>query len=319
MLRYFIRRLVLMIPILLAVMLIIFLIMKLTPGDPALIILGEGASAEAYEAVREELGLNDPIPVQFFNYLIRALQGDFGSSYKNSKPVLNEIASRLPTTLKLALITTLMTIIFGITLGILTALKQYSVFDITAVSLALIITAVPSFFAAILLIILFTLKLKWLPMVGLTTIKHYIMPSIALSSSYIAGMLRMTRSSMLEVMRQDYVRTAKAKGANKTQRVIHHQLRNALLPSVTILGIEFGQIVGGAIIVEQVFAIPGLGSLLISAVQGKDMPVVMGCVLFSSVAVSVGALLTDLAYTIIDPRLITHFSLTRRRKKVEYE
>ena len=212
MLRYIAKRLLLLIPVVLGVSLIIFLIMSLTPGDPAMLILGEGAPPEALEAVREELGLNDPLPLRYATYIIDALRGDLGESYRTGIPVINEILVRLPYTVALATISIVIAVIIGLPIGVITAVKQYSVADTTMLGISLLLTSMPGFFLAMMLMLIFSLNLGWFPTVFEDNLASYILPSIASASSTTAALLRMTRSTMLEVIRQDYIRTAHAKG-----------------------------------------------------------------------------------------------------------
>ncbi|MEA4919491.1 MAG: ABC transporter permease [Clostridiaceae bacterium] len=317
MLRYIGKRLILMIPVLLGVSLIIFSIMAMTPGDPAMMILGEGAPADALEAKRDELGLNDPFVLRYINYLKDAITGDFGESYRTGIKVFDEIKTRLPFTLRLATISIVTAVIIGLPIGVLSAVKQYSLIDATTLAISLLVTSMPGFFLAMMLILVFSLKLGWLPSLGLDSPAAYIMPAIASASSTTASLLRMTRSTMLEVIRQDYIRTARAKGASEHTVIYGHALRNALLPVVTIIGVNFGQALGGSIVIEQVFAIPGLGQLMINSIRTKDTPMVMASVIFAAVIASFVNLIVDIVYSYIDPRLTSQFASSRKRKKVE--
>lgn len=314
MLKYIGKRILYMIPVILGVSLIIFSIMSLTPGDPAMMILGEGASAEALAAKRAELGLNDPLYVRYINYLADALRGDFGTSYRTGIPVFNEIMTRLPFTLMLATISIIVAVMIGIPIGVVSAVKQYSFIDTSTLALSLLVTSMPGFFLAMCLILLFSLKLNWLPSLGIESWKSFIMPAIASASSTTASILRMTRSTMLEVIRQDYIRTARAKGAGENAVIYRHALRNSLLPVVTIIGVNFGMALGGSIVIEQVFAIPGLGQLMINSIRTKDTPMVMASVIFAAVIASLVNLGVDLIYSFIDPRLVSQFSSSKRKK-----
>ncbi|MDL2327416.1 ABC transporter permease [Ruminococcaceae bacterium OttesenSCG-928-A11] len=315
MLKFIGKRLLLMIPVLIGVSFIIFSIMSLTPGDPAMLILGEGATPEALAAKRVELGLDKSFVERYLIYLFDAVRGDFGTSYRTGISVVQEIITRLPYTLTLASICIILAVIIGIPIGVLSAVKQYSVVDIGTLTVSLLLTSMPEFFTAMLLILLFSLKLGWLPLVGIESWKSWVMPVLAGSASTIAAILRMTRSSMLEVVRQDYIRTARAKGASERQVIFHHALRNSLLPVVTVIGVNFGVALGGSIVLEQVFSIPGLGLLMINAIRTKDTPMVMAAVLFAAIIASVVNLLVDITYTFIDPRLGAQYA-SRRRKKV---
>lgn len=308
------KRLLMIIPVILGVVFIIFFIMDFTPGDPAIMILGEGAKPEEYAALREEMGLNDNLLVRYARYIGNAIQGNFGESYRTKIPVFEEIRVRLPYTLNLAVVSTIIAVLIGIPIGVLSAVKQYSAADNVALGISLLLTSMPSFWFAMMCVLLFSLKLRWLPSLGVDSWKHFILPAIATSSSTLASTLRMTRSTMLEVIRQDYIRTARAKGAAERAIVFGHALRNALLPVITIVGVNFGHALGGAIVIEQVFAIPGLGQLMINAVRSKDIPMVTASILFASIIASLVNLLVDIVYTYVDPRLKSMYASPKAKK-----
>ncbi|MDP2816135.1 MAG: ABC transporter permease [Rectinemataceae bacterium] len=309
------KRLLLMIPVLMGVSFIIFAIMSLTPGDPATMILGEGAPKEALEAKRNELGLDKAFIVRYFDYLKNAVKGDFGVSYRTGIKVFDEIKTRLPYTLQLASISLILAVIIGIPIGVISAVKQYSIVDTAAIGISLLITSMPSFLLGMILIIVFSLKLGWLPMIGLSSLKHYILPAIATSSAIVVSLLRMTRTTMLEVIRQEYIKTARAKGAGELKVIYGHALRNALLPVVTLIGVDFGNALAGSIVVEQVFSIPGLGQLMVNSIRTKDTPMVMASVLAAAVFASFVILLLDLVYAYIDPRLKFQYKSAGKRTK----
>ena len=315
MLKYIGKRLLMMIPVIIGVVFIIYAIMELTPGDPVMMILGEGAPIEAQEALREEMGLNDPFFVRFVRYIVDALHGDLGESYTSGLPVFQEILTRMPYTLSLATLSICVAVIIGLPIGILSAVKRYSLTDNLTLAISLTVTSMPAFFLAMLLMMIFCIKLGWLPMMGLSSPKHYILPVIASASSTTASLMRMTRTTMLEVIRQDYIRTARAKGATERRVIYGHALRNALLPVVTIIGVNFGFALGGSIVLEQVFTIPGLGQLMINAIREKDTPVVMGAVMATAIFASLVNLLVDIIYTYIDPRLASKFTSVKRQVK----
>ena len=315
MLKYIGKRLLMMIPVIIGVVFIIYAIMELTPGDPVMMILGEGAPIEAPEALREEMGLNDPFFVRFVRYIVDALHGDLGESYTSGLPVFQEILTRMPYTLSLATLSICVAVIIGLPIGILSAVKRYSLTDNLTLAISLTVTSMPAFFLAMLLMMIFCIKLGWLPMMGLSSPKHYILPVIASASSTTASLMRMTRTTMLEVIRQDYIRTARAKGATERRVIYGHALRNALLPVVTIIGVNFGFALGGSIVLEQVFTIPGLGQLMINAIREKDTPVVMGAVMATAIFASLVNLLVDIIYTYIDPRLASEFTSVKRQVK----
>lgn len=307
MLKFIGKRLVMLIPVVFGISFIIFAIMSLTPGDPAQMKLGEGASLEAIDALRDKMGLNDPFFVRYIKYLAACLQGDFGTSYRTGLPVLEEIVTRFPVSLKMAFFGIGLSVLLGVPLGVLSAVKQYSVFDIFSLTFALLLTAIPAFFLGLLLLLVFSLYLGWLPATGADTWRNYILPTLTLGASATATITRLTRSSMLEVIRQDYVRTAKAKGAAPMRVIWKHVLRNAIMPVVTVAGMNFGIQLGGTVVIESVFAMPGMGSLMITAVRMKDIPVVTATVMFVAVAIGLANLVVDILYTYIDPRVRSQY------------
>ena len=314
MLRYIFRRLLMLIPVVLGVALFIFAVMDFTPGDPAVMILGEGATEAEYAALRASLGLNDPLLVRYARYIVNALKGDFGVSYRTQIPVFQEIAARLPYTAILAVVSTLLAVTIGLPVGVFSAVKQYSLSDNMALGCALLMTSMPTFWLAMMLVLYFSLKLKWLPAMGVQSWRHFILPAIANASATTASLTRMTRSTMLEVIRQDYIRTARAKGAKENTVIFGHALRNALLPVVTLIGVNFGAALSGTIVIEQVFAIPGLGQLMVNAIRTKDTPMIIASLLFTAIIASLVNLLVDILYAYIDPRLKAKFSVVKRKK-----
>ena len=307
--KYVIKRILLLIPILIGVSFIIFTIMSLKPGDPALIILGgEASSEEALEQVREELGLNDPFFVQYFNYMKGALTGDLGISYRNGSVVMDEIVARFPVTLTLATFSMLLVCLIGIPIGVISAVKQYSVVDMVSVVFALLLASMPSFWIGLMLILLFSVQLGWFPATGTASLINYVLPSITLAAVNMAVVTRMTRSTMLEVIRQDYVRTARAKGASEKRIIIRHCLKNAMIPVLTTVAIQFGKLIGGAVLVEAVFAMSGLGTLFVDAIRMNDTPLIMGAVMFLAIIFTIINLVIDLLYAAIDPRIKAQYS-----------
>ena len=310
MIRYILKRLLLMIPVLLGISLLIFSILEFSPGNPARIILGQSATQEAVDALYLKLGLDKPFAVRFFDYIFHAMTGDLGVSWRNSAPVSAEIALRIRPNIAIAFLGIAIAVLLGIPLGVISAVRQYSVFDITGQALAVILSALPNFLVGMVLMLYFALKLKWFPATfpaSGVTLKNYILPSVAVAASAVAGIMRMTRSSMLEVVRQDYIRTAKAKGASRWQIIMRHSLRNALLPVVTQIGMFFVGLLGGAVIIEQVFAISGLGMYIVNSVRFKDMPAVMGSVLLIAIIAGVLNLVVDVLYAYIDPRIKSQY------------
>lgn len=303
MLKYIGKRLLTMIPVILGLSFIIFMIMSFTPGDPAALILGEGATKQDIDALRDEMGLNDPVIVQYGRYIGNALRGDFGKSYITKLSVTEELKQRFPTTLKLAIGSVSIMVIIGIPIGVLSAVKQYSIIDNITLFTAMLLTSMPSFFFGLCVMLLFSLKLGWLPAMGVGSIKNFILPWFTCAAVYLAQLIRMTRSNMLEVIRADYIRTARAKGAAERTIVFKHALQNALLPIITIVGINFGSMLGGAVITESIFGLPGLGMMTITGIRMKDTPSVMAAILFVALMISILNLIVDIIYMIVDPRL----------------
>ncbi len=301
--RYIVRRLLLLIPVMLGVSFIVFTIMYFTPGDPAKILLGERAPAAEVAALRTQMGLDDPFLVQFFNFIKNAVQGDFGRSLVTKRPVAEELFARFPATIQLAGSAVLIAVAIGIPVGIISAIKQYSFFDGATMTLALVGVSMPNFWQGLMMILLFSVYLRWLPSSGYGTFSHLIMPAATLGTSSAALITRMTRSSMLEVVRQDYIRTARAKGLDEKVVINKHALKNALIPVVTVIGLQFGYLLGGAVLTETVFSWPGVGRMMVDAIRQKDFPVVQAGVLMLALAFSLVNLFVDILYAYIDPRI----------------
>ena len=312
MLKYIGKRLLWMLPVVLGISFILFTIMDLTPGDPARVILGEYASQEDVDALREEMGLNDNFFVRYGKYIVSAVTGDLGQSYRTGVPVVEEIAARFPVTLKIAVMAIFIAVFIGIPVGIISAVRQYSFADIVATMSALAFTSIPAFWLGLLLILLLSVQLHLLPAIGSDSWKHLIMPSVSLAAAQMATIMRMTRSTMLEVIRQDYIRTAKAKGAEPRRIIFHHAIKNALLPVITTVGLSISNLLGGALIIENVFGISGLGTLMVNSVKSKDAPMLIGSVMFAAVVAGLVNLSVDVLYTYIDPRIKAQF--VKRRK-----
>ncbi|MCD8103668.1 MAG: ABC transporter permease [Lachnospiraceae bacterium] len=304
MVKYITKRILIMIPTILFVIFIIFFILHFMPSSPGRIILGMNATEAEVEAVNDQLGYNDPILVQYVNYIKNALQLDFGDSYQYSKPVFRVLLPKFPVTLKLALLSMLVACVIGIPIGIVSAVKKYSLADTASTVIAMLFSSIPSFFFGVLMILLFSLKLKWLPSNGLGTWKNYIMPVLTLALPTAAYLSRLTRTTMIDTMKQDYVRTAKAKGCHPTRVIFCHALRNAMMPVVTQIGMSLAGLLGGAIITEQVFGLPGFGTVCLTAIQNKDTPVIMASVIFLSALFMLVILLMDIVYAFLDPRVM---------------
>lgn len=301
--RYVIKRLVMLIPVLIGVTFLVYFIISLSPGDTAAMLAGEDADAATIEALRHELGLDQPVIVQYARYMINLLQGDMGNSYKTGRPVTNMIVSCFPNTAKLAFWSILVAVGIALPIGIISATKQYSMFDNVGMVVALIGVATPNFWLGLMMIILFSLNLGWLPSGGNKGLSSYIMPAITLGTGDAALITRMTRSSMLEVIRADYIRTARAKGVPENKVVYQHALRNALIPVVTAIGLQFGSLLGGATLTETVFAWPGIGRSTVDSIKTKDTTQVLGNIIILTITFSCVNLLVDILYAFIDPRI----------------
>ncbi|MCL0061438.1 ABC transporter permease [Thermodesulfovibrionales bacterium] len=307
MLTYIIRRLGLMVFIMLGVSVITFSMIHLVPGDPAEVIAteryGEEITAETIEHVRRELGLDQPVYVQYTRWLINVLQGDLGYSFRTDRPVLDEILTRLPATLQLALAGMLVALIIAIPVGIVSAARQYSAVDNISMFGALLGVSMPNFWLGLLLIMFFSVHLGWLPVFGRGGIEHLILPSITLGTGMAAITTRLIRSSMLEVLKADYIRTARAKGLKEKVVIYKHALKNAMIPVVTIVGLQFASLLEGAVIVEVIFAWPGIGRLLVDSIFARDFMLIQGCILFIAAMFVLVNLLVDISYAYLDPKI----------------
>ena len=315
MLKFILKRLLIMIPVLLGVTFIVFSMMYITDGDPARMILGDLATDEEVEALREDMGLNDPFFTRYFNYLGDLLHGDLGTSYSTRQPAATAILERLPATIKLAFFSCLFALVIGVPIGIISAVRQYSIIDNISRIVSLIGIPLPNFWLALLLMLLFSVQLGWLPPSGLYGPEYYVMPVISISAVSLATFARTTRSSMLEVIRQDYIRTARAKGQTEWVVVTKHALRNALIPIITIVGVQFATALGGAVVNEQIFGIPGLGKLMVDSIKSRDFPVVQGGVLVIAIMFSFLKLFIDVLYAFVDPRIKSQYMRGGKKKK----
>ncbi len=308
---YILRRLLTMIPVLLLVSVLVFSLIHLIPGDPAVSILGEEATPQAVAALRANLGLDQPIPVQYAKWLGSVLRGDLGRSIRSNQPVSEAIAERLPVTVELAILSIAISLSIAIPAGIVAAMRRNSVLDAGSTFVALLGVSLPNFFLAILLILIFGVHLQVLPPFGYQPItqglggnlQRMILPAITLGTALAAIVTRMMRSSLLEVLDQDYIRTARAKGLREGRMVQAHALKNALMPVVTIVGLQIGGLLGGAIITESIFVLPGIGRLLVDAIFQRDFPLVQGVVLFVSLAFLFSNFAVDMVYAYLDPRI----------------
>lgn len=303
MVKYLLKRLFYIIPTFFILTFIVFCVLELSPGDPVLMIAGTTATKEQIEAVTEELGLNEPMIVRYGKYILNLFKGDMGTSWMDGRSVSKYFFERMPNTLILSLGALCLTIVIGIPFGVIAAVRQNGIIDKITLIVALFFISVPAFFLALLAQLLFAMKLQIFPVTGAETWRHYVLPIVILGVGQIAGQVRMTRSSMLDVLSQDYIRTANSKGASNMHVIIHHALRNGLLPVITGIGNSVAYLFSGAAVIEMVFAIPGLGTLMVNAVQTVDVPMVMGPIIFTSLLVNLVNTIVDMAYAFIDPRV----------------
>lgn len=303
MLKYTIRRLLQTIPLLIAISFAAFIMMHLVPGDPVRNMMGIEASKEAVEAERERLGLNDPLLVQYGRFLGGVLQGDLGTSIFTKQSVTEEILKKYPATIKLALGGTIFASVVGILAGIVSAVKRNKLTDNVIMVLSLISVSTPSFFLALVLMLFFSLQLGWLPSMGLRTPLHYVLPIITLGMQSVGTIARTTRSSMLEVLGQDYIRTSRSRGIPERVIIYSHAFKNAIIPVLTIVGLRFGGLLAGSMLVETVFSIPGIGRYLVDAVLERDYPVVQSTVLVLACTFVLVNLIVDLLYAVADPKI----------------
>ncbi|MDO4333986.1 MAG: ABC transporter permease [Eubacteriales bacterium] len=318
MVKYTVKRLLLMIPVVLGVTILIFLLLSLVPGDPAKLVLGNEATVEMVEMKRSEMGLDKPLIVRMLTYMKDVfLRLDFGTSYYNTTPIINEITARLPRTMTIAGFGILLTTILGIPLGILAAVNQNGIPDRICMILSMIGVALPEFCVAMVLVTIFSSKLGWLPPYGVKTWTCYIMPVIAVGLNSMAGLARNCRNCTLEAIRSDYVTTARSKGVKEWKVILHHVLPNSLIPVVTSLGTSFANMMGGAIVIENVFSIPGMGQYIVTAINSRDYNVIQGSVIVLAIIFSLIILLIDLIYAYIDPRIKAQYVGTGRRKKTQ--
>lgn len=316
--RFILKRLLWMIPVVLGVTVLIFSIMFVVPGDPATIIAGDFATESELEEIREELGLNDPYIVQLGRYMYKVfIKFDFGESYSTGKSVTAELMVRLPRTLIVGFTAMVLSLGIGIPLGVIAAVYRNGWGDRISMIIALLGVSMPQFWIALMMVILFSVNLGWLPAQGIDSMLCYIMPSVALCFGGLAGQARQSRSSMLEVIRADYVTTARSKGLTEREVIVKHALPNALMPIITLAGSQLAHIFGGAVAIETVFSIPGIGSYLVAAINKRDYPVIEGSVILLAVVFSLVMLLVDLVYGFIDPRIRAQFAGGGKKRRRE--
>ena len=306
--RYIIKRLLMLIPVLLGVAFIIFAIMNVAEGDPVYQVAGRDATEEQLEALREEMGLNGSLIERYFRYILNLLRGDLGTSYVSKMDVMQLYMQRLPNTLKLASLAMFVAVIISVPLGIVAAVNQNSWKDTLAMILALLGLSMPNFWLGLLLMLLFSLKLGWFPSGGAEGFRSVVLPAVTVGVGLAALLTRTTRSSMLDVLRQDYLRTARAKGVSERKVVYHHALRNALIPIITIFGVQFSNVLGGSVLAETVFAWPGVGRLVVDAIDQRDIPTVTGALIMTTMLVTIVNLLVDIVYAYVDPRIKAQYT-----------
>lgn len=316
MLKYIVKRVLWCIPVLVGVIFIVFSINEIDPGDPVAALLGGNYTQEQYDAKKVELGLDKPYLVRFVSYVEGIVtEGDLGTSYTTKRPVAKEITERFGITFKLAVLSILIAVVLGIPFGVISATKQYSAADYAVTTGSLLFASMPGFWLALMLILAFSLNIKLFPASGIGSWENWVLPSLASGLSFIATITRMTRSSMLDVVRQDYIRTARSKGLGEWNVITGHAIKNALIPIITTIGFQFGVLVSGSVIVETIFSLPGLGTLMMSAINNRDYPVIEGCVFVLAALICVINLLVDLAYGFVDPRIMEQIKKKNTKKK----
>jgi peptide/nickel transport system permease protein len=304
-----------MIPVLLGVSFVIFGMLFFAPGDAADAILGDMATPADKQLFREQQGLDKPFLVQYLRYMKGVVfEGDLGTSYVTRQPVTDEILQRFPATLKLSALSVLLAVIIGVSVGIISATRQYSFIDQFATSVSMIGVSMPNFWQGMMLIIVFAVWLRWFPPSGFSTPMHWVLPVVTVGTNASANIMRMTRSSMLEIVRQDYIRTARAKGQSERVVIWKHALKNALIPIITVVGLSFGRQLGGAVLTESIFSIAGVGKLMVDAIKLKNFPMVQGGVLFIAFVMSLVNLLVDILYSFADPRIRSMYTRPRMKK-----
>ena len=318
--KYILKRILWIIPVCLGVLLIVFGISYLAPGDPVMGMLGNGYTPEKYMALKHELGLDQPFFVQYFHYLADIVtKFDFGSSYTYGHAVSGEILSRMGITVQLGLLSVLVTTVIGVPFGVISATKQYSVLDYGVTVGSLFFAAMPNFWLALVCIIVFSLNLGWLPSGGMGGWKYMVLPVLANSMGTVASVARMSRSAMLEVIRSDYIRTARAKGCKEGTVIWKHALHNAIIPILTVVGMQLGTVMAGSVVVETIFNITGLGSYMLTGISSRDYPIINACVLILAFFICIMNLVVDLCYAFVDPRIRSQYVSGKRKKTEEKE
>jgi ABC-type dipeptide/oligopeptide/nickel transport system permease component len=303
MIQYIFKRLTMLIPVLLGVTVVSFSLLQIVPGDPAVLLAGEDANPEFIEAVRREYGFDQPVYIQYFRFISHAVRGDFGISIRNREPVVNLLMQRFAFTVQLSFLSIIIAAFIGLIAGVISATRQYSIFDNLSMMGALFGISMPIFWLGLLLMLIFSVNLRWFPAGGSGGLKYLILPAIALGAASAAVIARMTRASMLEVIRQDYIRTARANGLREWVVIYKHALKNAMIPVITVFGLEFGYMLGGAVLTETVFSLPGVGRLMVEGIFQRDYAVVQSAMLLVASTFVLVNLLTDIAYALFDPKI----------------
>ncbi|MBQ6662007.1 MAG: ABC transporter permease [Firmicutes bacterium] len=303
MVKYIVKRILVSIPLIIATILVIFLLLQVLPGNPIVVMMGEKVNEAVVKRVTEQMHLNDPVLVRFARYIIDLVHGDLGHSYKLNRPVSTLIGEAFPRTVKLAISAALVSWIIGIPTGIISAIKKDSLLDRFLMGFALVGISLPVFWAAMLLQYIFGYRLGVLPIYGYTTVKHMILPAIVLGWSSSGSIARMTRSSLLGIMKNDYIRTARSKGIRESMVIVKHGLKNAMIPVVTMMAMQFASLLSGATITETVFGVGGIGMLMISAVNNRDMPLLLGSTVFATMIIIIGNMVADIMYSFLDPKI----------------
>jgi len=303
MLRYILKRLAMLIPVLFGVTVVSFSLLQIVPGDPAVLLAGEDANPEFIEAIRKEYGFDQPLHVQYLRFISHAVQGDFGVSIRNREPVVNLLMQRFTFTVQLSFLSILIAAFIGLVAGVISATRQYSIFDNLSMVGALFGISMPIFWLGLLLMLVFSVHLGWFPAGGSGELRHLVLPAIALGAASAAVIARMTRASMLEVVRQDYIRTARANGLKEWVVIYKHALKNAMIPVITVFGLEFGYMLGGAVLTETVFSLPGVGRLMVEGIFQRDYAVVQGSMILVAATFVFVNLVTDIAYALFDPKI----------------
>ncbi|WP_324669643.1 ABC transporter permease [Geochorda subterranea] len=301
--RFVLRRLASLIPTVFGIVLVVFFLGRALPGDPALTLAGPEATRNQVELIRQRWGLDEPLTVQMVSYMRNLAMGDLGVSMQTGRPVLEEIANRLPNSLKLTLAAMVFAVVGGTLAGVLAAQRPYSVWDGFTMVASLVFLSIPVFWLSIVLVLIFSVRLGWLPVIGMESWKNFILPSIAMATGSLGMIARITRTSMLEVLGEDFVRTARAKGLAERTVIYKHALKNAVIPIITVIGLQFGILLGGSVLTETIFSWPGIGKFLFDAILARDYAVLQGGILVYAVCISLLNLLVDVSYALIDPRI----------------